>query len=292
MHLTALSFAALAATVAGVRVNTTDVSSPCTFTSNRASCTYKSQTIQGRSVRYTVPIGTAPSGGWPVVLLFHGWNMGGAAAWAGSPNDVMYNKVVVKSALLAAGYAVVCPDSNTYQAGGYWETNVAPYSTGTMNIWQQSTDHMFLMSLLENIRQNSDWGMNVADGLHILGFSSGGYQASRMAMNAVDFRVGDFTYRFKSVNIMSGGPAWCSGSTCSSTKFSESLVVAAMKAHPPTLFCHGNVDYTVPIGFAQDYQSRLNAMGIRTSFYTGNGLGHYWLPGVSTNILAWINKYN
>ena len=263
-----------------------NASSHCTITSSNAQCTYKTEVIQTRDVHYMIPSGTAPAKGWPVAMMFHGWNTGGKGAWSSdSSNAIYYNKIKVKAALVEAGYAVFTPDSSQWRNGGYWQTNVDPYANGKLASWEGSDDHMFLAAMFGQMGEGSMFGKVDMSNIHIMGFSSGGYQSSRMALSASIFKKS-----WKSVSIQSGGPAWCSGMFCSQAVFDESAVATAMKSHAPTLFLHGSKDYTVPSKFAQQYEEKLKALGKSTKFVAA-AVGHQWLSNANTEILAWVKKY-
>eukprot|EP00755_Sulcionema_specki_P028236 Sspe_Gene.89464::Locus_61232_Transcript_1_4_Confidence_0.333_Length_944::g.89464::m.89464 len=258
--------------------------SRCTLTPNRATCSYKVTTLQARDIFYELPDGVAPQGGWPVMIQFHGWNMGGKGDWdaTSSSGAGRYNKVAAKKALLDAGIAVFAPDSNQYRDGGYWETNLDPYASADLQVWESSDDHRFMMALLGEMERGVFGKLDVTR-VHAMGFSSGGFMASRMAFN--------YPQRFRTVTVVAAGPAWCDGWWCPSTFFDETQPAAAMKTHPPTLHLHGTRDSMCYPRYAEDYHTRLQAAGRKSSYVTEN-VGHQWPVSSPTRILDWVRTHN
>src|SRR5690242_6408009 len=95
-------------------------------TSHTLSCTYKSKTVYSgygipRIVRYQLPDGTAPIGGWPVVLMYQPSVF--PIFWS-APDSTpagAYYQVQTIQALLDAGYAVVEPPTNYARLFQYWD---------------------------------------------------------------------------------------------------------------------------------------------------------------------------
>jgi len=61
--------------------------SRCTANGAMLSCTSQSTTIDGRTVTYQVPLGSAPAAGWPVVVFYQGSFIPGSHAFAATMGD-------------------------------------------------------------------------------------------------------------------------------------------------------------------------------------------------------------
>jgi dipeptidyl aminopeptidase/acylaminoacyl peptidase len=83
--------------------------------------------------------------------------------------------------------------------------------------------------------------------------------------------------KFRALAIQSASYATCSGALCT--------VPGDL---PPTLFLHGERDDIVPIGTAEDYRSRLQALGVETMMLRDPQAGHEWLPQAPSAIAAWF----
>eukprot|EP01060_Flectonema_neradi_P015990 TRINITY_DN2260_c5_g1_i1.p1 TRINITY_DN2260_c5_g1~~TRINITY_DN2260_c5_g1_i1.p1 ORF type:complete len:297 (+),score=54.21 TRINITY_DN2260_c5_g1_i1:44-892(+) len=272
----------LAAATQGM--NLTLSNSRCTVTNSRATCTFEKETLQTRDVLYQVPEGTPPTGGWPVMIQFHGWRMGGEKDWdaSSSASSGVYYKVATKAHLLNTGFAVFAPDANEFHDGGYWETNIDPYASDNLKVWETSDDHRFLTALIAEIKGGVYGNLNV-DKLHAMGFSSGGFMTSRMGFNYFD--------EFKSISVVAGGPAWCDGWWCPETFFSSPEPKNAVEKHPPTLFLHGSRDTICRPQYATDYYNRLEAAGRATKYVT-ESVGHAWLSSSPGEIVNWVRQHN
>ena len=256
----------------------------CTVTDSQATCTYRKETLQNRDVLYQIPEGTPPAGGWPVMIQYHGWNMGGESDWDAkkSGRSGMYYKVATKAHLLNTGFAVFAPDSNMFRDGGYWETNIDPFASENLEIWQSSDDHRFLMALISEIEGGIYGDLN-SKKLNAMGFSSGGFMTSRMGFNYYD--------KFTTLSIVAGGPAWCDGAWCPQTFFSSPEPKKAVENHPPTLFLHGSRDFVCKARFAKDYHEILKSAG-RVTKYVTEAVGHIWLSKSPSEIVNWVRQYN
>lgn len=221
-----------------------------------------------RDVHYQVPLGEPPAGGWPVVLMFQGSFFSAEVTWTAAailPFGA-YNQTLVVKTLLDHGYAVVTPETKL-DGGTFWDTNVPPYSLA----WETSEDHAFMLETFAAIEDGA-FGPLALDRWYATGVSSGGYMTSRMAVS--------YAGRFRSLAIAAASYATCSGPLCN--------VPAQAAEHPPTLFVHGELDATVPLGTAVEYRDALAAAGVDTRLVTDPAEGHGWIPAAPAEVLQWF----
>nr|AAV51817.1 PhaZ [Pseudomonas luteola] len=254
--------------------------SPCTerakslLLPGKISCSYRStwipsSSISNRKVIYQLPSGTAPTGGWPVVLIYQGsfFPLNNFTYYTTDPFGGYYEGRVVKT-LLENGYAVIAPSA---PADLFWHTNLPALASN----YELSTDYTFLTNVFQAI-DDGDFGPLNGNRKYATGISSGGYNTSRMAVS--------FPGEFKALAVQSGSYATCSGPVCS--------VPDELPAdHPPTYFLHGFVDLTVPWWSMDMYYDRLLYQNIPTGRYTKTTGGHEWFPASAAKVLAWFNAY-
>lgn len=245
------------------------------FFSTTLSCSYQSQSIstgtgETRQVRYQVPDGSAPEGGWPAVLMYQ--PSGAPILWAA--NEYMpagvYHQVRLIEELLDRGYAVIAPAAGFYQ---YWLTNnvgmdgLIPYSS--------TPDYHYIDKVIAGLA-GGQFGSVDMERLYATGMSSGGYNTSRMAVS--------FPGRFKALAIQSASYANCAGFYCN-------VPQSLPDSHPPTLFLHGGRDYVVPIGTMESYRERLDDQGVETQKVIAPTLGHEYLPAAPQAISDWFDSH-
>lgn len=253
----------------------TNASSACTITADNAIChtnpivsvAYGSTS---RRVWWATPTGAMPSGGWPAVVLYQGTNGGPSLTWDTSVGKQTafgaYYQVALVAALLDAGFTVIQPEALN---GTYWYTNVPATNYAT------SPDGQFIPKLLTAIGDGT-FGPVDQTRLYATGISSGGYMTSRMAVS--------YGGAFRALAIASGSYATCLGSSCT--------VPSVLPAdHPPTLFLHGEMDTTVPIATAHDYDTKLQANGKVTKFVADPNASHEWLSVAPTEVTAWFTAH-
>ncbi|MDG9930162.1 MULTISPECIES: alpha/beta hydrolase-fold protein [unclassified Pseudomonas] len=223
-----------------------------------------------RKVVFQVPTGTAPAGGWPVVLLFHGSlvQVNGFTYTANMPFGGLYQGMLIR-ALLDNGYAVIAPNALT--AAEAWQTNEPEYAYD----YAHSNDRLFFENLFAAMN-GGRFGKLDASRWYAVGISSGGYNTSRMAVS--------FPGRFKALAIQSASFATCVGARCQ--------VPQELPAdHPATLFLHGLADRVVPWSSMQPYHDRLLYQGIETALYSEPTGGHQWFAASPAKILDWFQRH-
>ncbi|TAJ55371.1 MAG: plasmid partitioning protein [Nevskiaceae bacterium] len=292
---------------AGANAQTGSVCSENLF--GRITCDYQTLVVgsPSREVRYQLPAGSAPVGGWPVVLLFHG--TGGLISWAAPASSTgaltfgNYYQVQALRDLLAAGYAVLAPPATSVSTA--WQTNntsACPASGCTQNKgptaeqYLGTADDQFfqaLFSVIDASQAGSGFGAKL-DGsrLYAAGISSGGYNSSRMAIN--------YASRFRALAVQSASYANCSGPGCA--------VPTLPSDHPPTLFLHGAGDDIVPLSTMLPYAALLGGKAYAVVDYSrGTKLlgdtrcdadsqanckvGHQWIQMAPVEILNWFNGH-
>lgn len=245
------------------------------FLPGKVSCSYKSTWIPSsalshRKVIYQLPLGTPPTGGWPVVVIYQGsfFPLNNFTYYTNYPFGGFYEGKLVQT-LLDNGYAVIAPSA---PADLFWHTNI-PGMSG--NLYEQTTDFTFLGNLFSAI-DNGDFGPVNGQRKYATGISSGGYNSSRMAVS--------FPGEFRALAIQSGSYASCSGPLCS--------VPDELPAdHPPTYFLHGFIDMVVPWWSMNMYYDRLMYQGIPTDRHTETWGGHEWFKASPKKILDWFNAH-
>jgi poly(3-hydroxybutyrate) depolymerase len=232
-----------------------------------------------RSVYYAKPVGAAPSGGWPAVVLYQGTGFGPGVSWnvAVGPGFPFggYYQVAVVAALIDAGFVVIQPPCN----GSWWDGNFPNYDT--------SSDAAFIPALLAAMGKGT-FGPIDMNKLYATGISSGGYMTSRMAVS--------YPGRFRALAIESASYATCGAVGCSPGGDGGDNVLGVIPAtlpsnHPPTLFLHGGADPIVPISQSQAYYQELMAQGFDTKFVEDPSAGHQWLSVAPQNVAQWFMSH-
>lgn len=248
----------------------------CTLTATTAVCSYNTTTVwtgswgwTPRKVHWQVPEGTAPTDGWPVVVVYQG-SFRPAEDTFDSTTSMPYGAyylTALADELLDRGYAVVAPET---LGGGstYWQTNIYPYSVW----WWSAADAYFVDDILSGIAAG-DFGDLDSDDVFATGLSSGGYMTSRMAVS--------YASDFKALAIHSGSYATCAGSAC--------YVPTLSSSHPPTQLIVGGLDLITPPSTVRKYRDKLNAKGIDYDYIEISGVGHRWTATGVNEIPDWFD---
>lgn len=242
------------------------------FLLKTTACSYSSTLIEAlpgtfRNVKYQVPEGTPPAGGWPVVVVYQGsFFPVEFTRTEGTPFGGYYELQVIER-MLNNGFAVIAPDA---AADLFWETNLPGFSIA----YELSGDYRYLTNLFAAIRKGTFGPIN-PNKKFATGVSSGGYNTSRMAVS--------FPGEFKALAIQSGSYATCGGPLC--------IVPTLPANHPPTYFLHGWLDIVVPWWTMDLYYEKLRSQGIPTGLYTDYFAGHGWFSASPDKIYAWFNQY-
>lgn len=234
------------------------------------SCTYHETKVQSRpgiyrDVRYQVPEGSPPPGGWPVVVMYQGSFF--PVEFKRNELDPFggYYEVKVIEKLLDNGFAVIAPDAGIDL---FWETNLPV-------IYELTADYIFLNNLFDEIRAGRFGPIN-DNKKFATGISSGGYNTSRMAVS--------YPGEFEALVIQSGSYATCSGPLC--------IVPSSLPDdHPPTYFLHGFLDLVVPWWSMDLYYDRLQSEGVPTGRHTDYLASHEWYSASPGKVYSWFNQY-
>jgi hypothetical protein len=249
----------------------------------------------GRGVRWQVPEGTPPAGGWPVAFFYHGTSPADTNPFLtqlGTLFGANYTPQIIHELLddpshSGKKYAVVAPEPP--QAGlflEFWNTNsVFPYSV--------SCDYDFFPDLFAEIKGGS-YGTASRFNMsrrYAFGISSGGYNTSRMA---VTFNQAKQWYQscagwcnqntWRALAIVSASYATCAGPVCSVPNLPSN--------HPPTKFWHGTGDLIVPLWTADAYFDELAGDGKPTEFQSHGG-GHEFNATQlgATGVKDWFDEF-
>jgi poly(3-hydroxybutyrate) depolymerase len=222
-----------------------------------------------RRVYYSLPQGTPPPGGWPVVLMFQGSFFNAELTFQGNrlePFGAYYQVLTVKQ-LLEAGFAVLAPQTHV-DGVTFWDTDIPPWSFD----WDAAPDNQLMLALFDAIGGGKFGTLNPGR-LYAAGISSGGYMTSRMAVS--------YRGKFKALAIQSASYATCPvGPSC--------LVPELPADHPPTLFLAGLLDPLVPLWTVQAYYNRLLAEGRTSKLIVGNLASHEWIPAAPDAVVQWF----
>jgi hypothetical protein len=238
-----------------------------------------------RHVRWQVPEGTPPAGGWRTAFYYQGTTPTGTDSFSGpvvSPLNTFgmwylpqtFHELLDDPTGTGKKYAVFAPEPpNSTVLVQFWHTNsVVPYSI--------SCDYSFLNDFFGEIKSGSYGSASQynMDRRFAYGISSGGYNSSRMAVTFNGSSV------WKALGIISASYATCSGALCA--------VPSLPSNHPPTKFWHGLTDAIVPIVTMELYYAQLQHQGIQTQKVvhpyghqlTSDNLG-------STGVKAWFDAH-
>lgn len=252
------------------------------FASNTGKgCTGKATT---RNVRWQVPEGTPPAGGWPVVFYYNG------TVFFNSPSTKPFTSTSTAFGANFAEeglheflddpkgtgrkYAVFAPEAPGGSFMQAWDTNGSGDYTG-------KNDYCFLPSLFKGVSSGVygpafQYNMNKR---FALGISSGGYNTSRMA---VTFNENS---EWSALAIVSGSYATCLGPFC---KLPSTLPAN----HPPTKFYHGTKDVIVGISTMRPYYELLNSGGFITEKVEHGGAHEFTKETLGDGgIKAWFDKF-
>lgn len=233
------------------------------------ACPFQEKQIKGdyltRDVKYSLPEGTAPQGGWPTVVVFQGSFFSVEFERSQGMPFGGFNEIRMIQSLLDHGFAVIAPDAISNLA---WETNLIGVK------WEGSEDDAFLHHLFTAMNDGELGALNM-NKLFATGISSGGYNTSRMAVS--------FPGMFKALAIESGSYATCGGPLCD--------IPDLPADHPPTLFLHGEADYIVPISTMKKYYAKLKESGIKTAAVIDPAAGHEWLDKAPEAVTKWFLKF-
>ncbi len=235
-----------------------------------------------RSVYYQTPLGDAPPGGWPVVIVFQPSIYWADQHWTGFTTIAgqRHSTEIIKN-LLDAGYVVLTPQAQAL-VNTVWETNIplAPWHDD----WTLSNDHLFLTQIFEDI-ENDVFGPIDEGAFFATGMSSGGYMTSRMALS--------YPGKFNALAIQSGAWATCLGPL--DTNESETGLCTVPDplpaGHPPTLFLHGGLDAVVPPYTMEQYYDALVAEGYTAEKIISPFAIHQFIAEAPGGILAWFDSF-
>lgn len=236
-----------------------------------------------RNVRWQVPEGAPPAGGWPVVFFFQGTVPATDSTRAFNLKSTVFGAQHLQAALhellddprnTDKKYAVIAPDAQATFGMRFWNTN-------QLGSYASKDDACFFPDLFKDVSGGQygpaeQFNMNKR---FAYGISSGGYNTSRMA---VSFNQGGV---WTALAIVSASYASCAGSLCSMPK-------TLPANHPPIKFYHGTSDAIVPIGSMRPYFDRLSSQGVMVERIEHKG-GHEFTADVlgDTGIKAWFDRF-
>lgn len=250
------------------------------------TCVHESRLTRGRLIHWQVPLGDAPAGGWPAVVIFQPSIYAAELHWtgvAGGPFGQYYPADAIRT-LLDGGFAVITPQAQAL-VGTVWETNLP----GSADRWEFTSDDAMMRALFADLAAGV-YGSIDTTALFATGMSSGGYMTSRMALS--------YPGRFRALAIQSGAWATCVGGLDSVSDafglatFHACHVPSTLPAdHPPTLFIHGGADLIVPLWTMELYESALSEAGFETRKVLVRGGLHEFFSETPGELLAWFRAH-
>ena len=237
-----------------------------------------------RSVRWQVPEGTPPAGGWPVVFFYQGTVPASdpaytpftitRTAFGARYLQASLHELLDDPAGTGKRYAVIAPEAAASLGLRFWDTN----KLGTYALKDDACFFPQLFKYVSGGAYGAPSQFNMSKRL-AYGISSGGYNTSRMA---VSFNQDS---NWAALAVVSASYATCAGPLCSVPSVLPSN-------HPPTKFYHGTADVIVPIGTMRTYFDRLSQQGIETEKVENSG-GHAFTADVlgTSGIKAWFDRH-
>ncbi len=210
-----------------------------------------------RHVRWQVPEGVAPVGGWRTAFFYNGTTPTDLDPFTTHPlllnafgmdiSPKIFQELLDDPAGGGHKYASFAPNPPaTGVLTQFWHTNVVvPY--------EASCDYSFFKDFFNEIKGGSYGSASQynLDQRYAYGISSGGYNTSRMA---VTFNASSV---WKALAVISASYATCAGPLC--------VVPNLPSNHPPTKFYHGTLDPIVPLFTMEYYYNKLIDAGKETS---------------------------
>ncbi|MDP9139281.1 MAG: plasmid partitioning protein [Pseudomonadota bacterium] len=267
----------------------------CTQGANGWSCTHQKRynyywcnfAYVPRAVRWQVPEGTPPAGGWPVAFYYagtqpsdlkHAFKRDYGDSFGTEYEPQIMHELLDDPYQTGKKYAVMVADPPA--SGGWvqaWHTNlVVPYSA--------SCDADFFPDFFGEIKGGSygaasQYNMNKR---YAFGISSGGFNSSRMA---VTFNSGSGNANtWKALGILAASYATCS--------YSCGSIPALPANHPPTKFWHGQNDPLVPLTTMYSYYTLLSSGGFTTQKLEHPGGHEFTVDNIgASGIKAWFDQY-
>ncbi len=215
----------------------------------------------------------------PVVIYFHGTN---APVVPRRPNGVAYgleHESVFIQQLTEVGFVVIAPTANQivpyliFPSVTAWEANIVPYSQN----FERTRDFALSKALFESLETIADRPVD-RNNIFLAGFSSGGYMASRLALEA------EFANKIRGIIIHSASYGTCLASQCSIPRDLPDW-------HPPTLLVSNKDDSIVPHYTVEMYLSRLEKNKIPTQTLFSNQGDHAWNKDHPQQILLWTRQF-
>jgi len=249
----------------------------------------------GRGVRWQVPEGTPPAGGWPVAFYYNGTTPADTNPFVQNADadfglgyvPQIFHELLDDPAGTGEKYAVIAPEPP--QAGlflEFWNTN-APF------VYSTTCDYDFFPDFFAEIKTGSYGSASQYDmeRRYAFGVSSGGYNSSRMA---VTFNQARKWYQscdqwcnkdtWRAVAIVSASYATCVGPAC--------FIPNLPSNHPATKFWHGTYDLLAPIWAAELYYEELEDDGVISGFLEHDG-GHEFTADTlgAEGVKAWFDQF-
>ncbi len=214
----------------------------------------------------------------PVVIYFHGTNVPVVPNRPPGSQYGLENESIFIAQLTEAGFLVIAPTANqivpylVFPSVMAWEANVVPYSQN----FERTRDFALSKRLLASLENIADRPID-RNNIFLAGFSSGGYMASRLALEA------EFANKIRGLIIHSASYGTCIASQCS-------IPGDLPDWHPPTLLVSNKDDSIVPHSTVEMYLSRLKKNEIPTDTIFSNEGDHAWNENHPPQILSWTKK--
>lgn len=234
------------------------------------------ETINDRTFYWIRPDSDPPEEGYPVLFMLHG-ALEQADWYVNSPRLFYSGQRYFIQQALKEGYLIVVPESGYIQSSipvKAWDA----FTKGTDN----NSDLQFLKNITTWLQTSCEEHTNPHN-QHCLGFSSGGFMASRIGH--------DQPTLFKSLSIYAAGDANGFDYNGGRPTFNLSANTTYPDNHPPTLIITGLFDPIVPIIVSRHLYKGLQEAHIETQLEARILGTHLWSPFTTDTILSFIQSH-
>ena len=221
-----------------------------------------------RSVCYMLPDAGGPH---PVIVALCGRTQSGMAYCTGSILGRLSGQHAFARRALELGYAVVAPNPTTPRCEGVYQWD---YTETDPN----RSDNLFLKRVIDWIKSGKDFPVR-KDRIYVVGISSGGFMASRLAQLFADDIAKVVIRSAGNANDMS-----IEGRRCIPVWGGPHEV----KRHPPTMLIHGVRDRLVPVRMSDQYEASLKRAGVEVVYIRAAGKGHRWFTDYDDRIFEFL----
>jgi predicted esterase/predicted secreted protein len=236
------------------------------------NASYTIEKIDGRKVYLAMPKGDCPEKGWQVAILLHGRGQT-PGVWFGEGLLAQGDQKLFPPLILESGLVVMAPEA------------LEPFEKGIRQwdffhkILPNSKDLTFFNALFQWMQGNRDIKFDLSK-IYVIGISSGGFMASRLAQV--------FPENWEGIVVIAAGNADSFPRIPSFPIDNNPLSHKLSSEHPPTLIIHGDKDRIIPFAYGERYYQDLKQAGVNTEMLVMTNEGHRWPAQFHENIIQWL----